>query len=66
MLEGTVTWFNDSKGFGSIERDDGKDIFVKQSAIQSDSLKSLSEGDRVSFNVIANPKGPAAKNVCKL
>jgi len=66
MSEGTVKWFNDSKGFGFIEQDGGKDIFVHHSAIQADGFKSLSEGDRVSFSVVAGPKGPAAENVRKL
>jgi cold shock protein len=66
MAEGTVKWFNDSKGFGFIQRDDGKDVFVHHSAIQGTGFKSLSEGDRVSFDVVEGPKGPAAENVVKL
>jgi len=66
MSEGTVKWFNDSKGFGFIEQDGGKDVFVHHSAIQADGFKSLSEGDRVSFEVVAGPKGPAAESVRKL
>src|SRR3989304_1218317 len=66
MPEGTVKWFNDSKGFGFIELDGGKDVFVHHSAIQADGFKSLAEGDRVSFEVVAGPKGPAAENVRKL
>ena len=63
MAEGTVKWFNDSKGFGFIEQDGGKDIFVHHSAIQAAGFKSLKEGDRVSFNVVDGAKGPSAANV---
>jgi len=52
MAEGTVKWFNDSKGFGFIEQENGPDVFVHFSAIQSEGFKSLAEGDRVSFDVI--------------
>jgi CspA family cold shock protein len=66
MSEGTVKWFNDSKGFGFIEQDGGKDVFVHHSAVQGEGFRSLSEGDRVCFDVVAGKKGPAAENVRKL
>ncbi len=66
MSEGTVKWFNDSKGFGFIEQDNGNDIFVHFSAIQGDGFKSLTEGARVQFDVVEGPKGPAAENVVAL
>ena len=67
MAEGTVKWFNDSKGFGFITPDEGeKDCFVHYSAIQGDGFKSLAEGDRVEFEFGEGPKGPAAENVTRL
>ena len=65
MAEGTIKWFNDSKGFGFIEQDSGPDVFVHFSAIQGDGFKSLSEGERVTFDVTDGPKGPQAANVAK-
>ncbi|MEN8231845.1 cold-shock protein [Thermodesulfobacteriota bacterium] len=66
MAEGTVKWFNDAKGFGFIEQDGGKDVFVHHTAIQADGFKSLDEGARVSFDIVDGAKGPAAANVVKL
>ena len=64
MSEGQVKWFNDQKGYGFIQRDDGeKDIFVHFSALQGDGFKTLKEGQRVRFEVEDSPKGPKAKNV---
>jgi len=63
MANGIVKWFNDSKGFGFIEQDDGSDVFVHFSEIKSDGFKSLSEGERVTFDVEQGQKGPAATNV---
>lgn len=67
MSEGTVKWFNSSKGFGFIEQDNGgDDIFVHFSAIKTDGYKSLDEGARVQFDVVDGQKGPAADNVIQM
>ncbi|HSM73494.1 MAG TPA: cold-shock protein [Desulfobacterales bacterium] len=63
MAEGVVKWFNDSKGFGFIEQENGPDVFVHHSAINASGFRSLNEGDRVSFEIEQGQKGPAAVNV---
>jgi CspA family cold shock protein len=66
LEKGTVKWFNDSKGFGFIERENGPDVFVHQSSIVADGFRTLAERDSVEFEVEQGQKGPAAKNVRKL
>ncbi|HZK44389.1 MAG TPA: cold-shock protein [Syntrophomonadaceae bacterium] len=66
MIEGTVKWFNSEKGYGFIEREDGDDVFVHFSAIQSDSYKTLQEGQKVQFEIESGDRGPQAANVIPL
>ncbi len=66
MHKGLVKWFNDGKGYGFIEREDGPDVFVHHSAIQGEGYKSLAEGDTVEFEVVKDAKGLRAENVVKV
>jgi CspA family cold shock protein len=66
MANGTVKWFNDSKGYGFIEQSNGNDVFVHYSAILGDGFKTLSEGDSVDFDIEQGTKGPAAVNVARV
>ncbi len=63
--KGKVKWFNDSKGYGFIEQDNGQDVFVHYSSIQGDGYKSIREGQEVTFEVVEGAKGPQASNVTK-
>ena len=63
MADGIVKWFNNSKGYGFIEQEDGPDVFVHFSGIKSEGFKTLNEGDRVTFDIEDGQKGPAAVNV---
>ncbi len=63
MANGTVKWFNEKKGYGFIEQEDGPDVFVHQSEIKGTGFRTLTEGDRVRFDIVQGEKGPAAANV---
>jgi len=65
MLQGKVKWFNNAKGFGFLEQEGGRDVFVHYSAIQGEGYRSLNEGDLVEFEILDSPKGPQAANVKK-
>ncbi|ACV26533.1 MULTISPECIES: cold-shock protein [Kangiella] len=65
-ITGTVKWFNESKGFGFIEQEQGEDVFVHFRAIQGDGFKTLAEGQRVEFDIEQGPKGAQAANVTKV
>ncbi len=64
-VQGKVKWFNNSKGFGFLEQEGGKDVFVHFSAIQGDGYRNLAEGEKVEFDIVDSPKGPQAANVKK-
>ncbi len=64
--KGTVKWFNDAKGFGFIERENGEDVFVHHSAIRAEGFRTLSDGQQVEFEVVQGKKGPAAEGVVAL
>ncbi len=66
MATGTVKWFNDKKGFGFISQDNGQDVFVHQTSIQTEGFRTLAEGDKVEFEVIKDQKGYKATKVVKL
>lgn len=66
MATGTVKWFNDKKGFGFISIEDGEDIFVHHTAIESDGFRTLEEGDKVEFEIVKGDKGNKAEKVKKL
>jgi CspA family cold shock protein len=66
MVEGTVKWFNDAKGFGFLSQDGGADVFVHHSEIRADGFRTLAEGDRVRFEIVQSPKGPRAANVTRI
>lgn len=66
MPEGTVKWFNDRKGYGFIQKDEGGDLFVHHTAITMEGFRTLAEGERVSYEIEDGTRGPAAKNVVKI
>ena len=63
MIAGSVKWFNDAKGFGFLSQEGGPDVFVHHSEIRAEGFKSLTEGQRVRFEIVQSPKGPRAANV---
>ena len=66
MAQGTVKWFNESKGYGFVTADEGRDVFVHYSAILGDGFKTLAEGQKVTFDIVNGEKGPQASNVSKI
>lgn len=66
MVQGTVKWFNDKKGYGFIVADNGQDVFVHHTAIEGEGYKSLKEGEKVQFDIVKGPKGDQATNVSKV
>jgi cold shock protein len=66
MAKGKVKWFNEQKGFGFIEQDNGTDVFVHYSSVKGEGFKTLAEGDAVEFDVTQGPKGPKAENVMRV
>lgn len=66
MADGVVKWFNEKRGFGFIQQDEGGDIFVHHSSINMPGFRTLNEGDRVTFDVVETDRGPAARNVTKV
>jgi CspA family cold shock protein len=66
MARGKVKWFNEQKGYGFIEQDNGTDVFVHYSSVKGDGFKTLAEGEEVEFEVTQGPKGPKAENVVRL
>ena len=66
MVQGTVKWFNNQKGYGFISPESGNDVFVHHSEIQGDGYKTLNEGETVSFEITEGPKGQQAQNVCRM
>jgi len=65
-MEGTVKWFNNSRGYGFVGRENGPDVFVHYSGIAGDGYRTLQEGDRITFEIVQGPKGPQAANVVKV
>ncbi|RJQ40639.1 MAG: cold-shock protein [Nitrospiraceae bacterium] len=65
-FEGKVKWFNETKGYGFIQQDNGTDVFVHYSSISNDGFKTLAEGQRVQFDIVEGERGPKAANVVKL